>query len=157
MALDMPWLPVDVTLPCLINPIPRVGAGSQLDFQVFNSQNSTCEATLNFNNTEFLPVSVSVSPRNCAGDQIARLKVPQNVPSGTAFVQWQCIGERATSCVAIDITDGKGNFELLKLELDDLTPEVICRSISSANSTSGRPSSTPVVVAPVTTSCSDTL
>lgn len=56
--------------------------------RLFNSRNATCEATLNFANPEFLPITITAKPRNCAGDQMAQFDIPCNAPNGTVAVQW---------------------------------------------------------------------
>lgn len=43
---------------------------------------------MNFVDPNFLPLTLTVSPRNCAGDQIARFGVPCNAPNGTIALQW---------------------------------------------------------------------
>ncbi|KAF3005588.1 hypothetical protein E8E13_000031, partial [Curvularia kusanoi] len=118
------WLTLDQALPCLISPTLGVHAGQTLDFHLFNSRNSTCEATLSFANSSFLPISWTVAPRNCAGDQIASFNVPQHSPNGPAAVEWHCTGHKATSCTVLNINGGSSDYENLVLELEDDEPGV---------------------------------
>lgn len=53
-----------------------------------NFRNSTCQATLSFQNDTFLPISALAIPKTCPGDQTARFRIPENVPNGPAALQW---------------------------------------------------------------------
>jgi hypothetical protein len=43
---------------------------------------------MTFDNSTFLPVAATVRPKNCAGDQSARVLIPESAPNGTAAVEW---------------------------------------------------------------------
>jgi hypothetical protein len=96
-------IPFDQTLPILTSPVIQARAGQELNYQyeskvlvlsqligcrVANFRNESCQATLSFQNSSFLPVSAVVIPKNCAGDQTARFRIPLSVPNGTAAVEW---------------------------------------------------------------------
>ena len=104
LSLGEILLPFENSLPCLINPVAQVNAGDKLDFQyvsilktlgamliglyrLFNSRNASYEATLNFADPTFLPLTIMVTPHNCSGDQTASFKIPQSAPNGTAALQ----------------------------------------------------------------------
>jgi hypothetical protein len=55
---------------------------------LFNGRNSTCEATLNFENPMLLPISWIVVPKSCAGDQKVTFDVPDAAPNGTVLLTW---------------------------------------------------------------------
>ena len=93
----------DSSLPCLVQPVSRMQSGDELLFQyvfwsfsdiflildrLFGSYNSTCEATMIFESSNFLPISALAIPRNCSGQQMARMKIPTDIPSGLAAIQW---------------------------------------------------------------------
>ncbi|KAF2028947.1 hypothetical protein EK21DRAFT_90163 [Setomelanomma holmii] len=98
---------------------------------LFNGRNSTCEATLRFSNPSYLPLSWTVQPLNCAGDQTATFKVPVESPNGTVVLEWQCAGHRTTSSTLLNITGGLGEWEQLNLERDRIAPVVTCQNSSS--------------------------
>jgi hypothetical protein len=52
--------------------------------QAYKLRNTTCRATLTFENATFLPLFLIASPENCAGDQVARFQVRQSAPKGAA-------------------------------------------------------------------------
>ncbi|KAF2257701.1 hypothetical protein CC78DRAFT_599264 [Lojkania enalia] len=126
LSYGQPWLPFDQSLPCLIKPSTTVAAGETLEFQLFNARNSTCDATLNFADSAYLPMVVTVKPRNCAGDQTASFSIPCNAPNGTAALQWQCAGQQATSCAILNITGGTGDYEKFQMERVDSAAYVHC-------------------------------
>ncbi|KAF2194737.1 hypothetical protein K469DRAFT_706221 [Zopfia rhizophila CBS 207.26] len=121
----------DQSLPCLVNPVASVRAGETLNFQLFNSRNSTCEVTLDFADPAFLPLSLTVHPRDCAGDQTASFILPLSVPNGTVTLQWQCVRSPSKSCLLLDITGGTGDHEKIQLEQADLTAHVKCGNSTS--------------------------
>src|SRR4051794_19996928 len=53
-----------------------------------NFCNSSCQATLSFQNDTFLPLSALANPLNCPDDQIARLRIPESAPNGPAALEW---------------------------------------------------------------------
>jgi len=90
-------IPFDQTLPILVAPVAQVQAGQELHYQLSNFRKATCVATLSFHNSTFLPLSALAVPEDCAGDPIARIAIPQNVPNGTAAIQWSANTRRAYS------------------------------------------------------------
>ncbi|PVH91493.1 hypothetical protein DM02DRAFT_734160 [Periconia macrospinosa] len=126
------WLPFDRPLPCMTKPISLINAGDTLEFHLSNSRNTTCEMTIDHSNPAFLPYSMTVKPRSCAGDQIANFSVPRGSPNGIASVSWQCIGSQALSCSLLNITGGSRDYEQLQKELAAVEPQVTClRNASS--------------------------
>ena len=58
---------------------------------IFNTRlfnNVTCEATANYRNTEFLPVSVISIPQPCDGLPFARIHISPNTPNGIMSIGW---------------------------------------------------------------------
>ena len=58
------------------------------EIRLSNFWNSTCQATLSFQNDTFLPLSALASPMSCPGDQMAKLRIPESVPNGPAALEW---------------------------------------------------------------------
>jgi hypothetical protein len=97
-------IPFNQMLPVLTNPVVQSRAEEELHYQLVvffpygiigvtlrrlvNVRNSTCQATLTFENATFLPISAIANPRNCAGDQLARFRIPRSVPNGAAAMEW---------------------------------------------------------------------
>lgn len=53
-----------------------------------NSRNATCEATLTFRNSTFLSYTMLAIPKECAGDQVAKIRIPESSPNGVMAVEW---------------------------------------------------------------------
>ena len=51
-------------------------------------QGRLCEATLTFQNPDFLLVHFDFKPLTCLGFQQAEITIPQEVPNGDAFILW---------------------------------------------------------------------
>lgn len=68
--------------------IPLNLTGDAYHHRLLNFRNTTCQATLSFNNATFLPLSAFAVPKNCAGDQIVRFRIPESVPNGAAALEW---------------------------------------------------------------------
>lgn len=58
------------------------------DGSLLNGHNATCNMVVTFENPEFLPLTLHAVPRNCSGNQIATLVVPEGVPNGLMSMQW---------------------------------------------------------------------
>ncbi|KAF1357340.1 hypothetical protein EJ07DRAFT_157653 [Lizonia empirigonia] len=120
-------VPFDYTLPVLYSPVIQIKAGQDMNYQLANSRNATCQATLSFSNDTFLSMSTIVKPRNCAGDQIAVLKIPYSVPNGAAGLEWQCSGTDGTSVNLLIISGGLGDPERLTTDSEGPYLQVHCR------------------------------
>ena len=107
---------------------------------------------MNFANSSFLPISWTVAPNNCAGDQTASLNVPCNSPNGAVAVEWylatqldmsyadhilcrHCTGYKVSSCTMLNITGGNSDYAELMIELGDNKPVVACQNTSSFQET----------------------
>ncbi|KAG4278823.1 hypothetical protein FPRO04_06144 [Fusarium proliferatum] len=78
---------------CFNGPsIPLEAGVSVLSAVIDLPQEGRCEATLQFADSEFLPVRFSFDKIKCEGQQINKLRVPRSVPNGEAEVIWQCAG-----------------------------------------------------------------
>ncbi|KAF1840103.1 uncharacterized protein K460DRAFT_421111 [Cucurbitaria berberidis CBS 394.84] len=119
-------IPFDQPLPILTSPVVQVQAGKELHYQLTNFRNSTCQATLSFQNDTFLPVSAFASPRNCAGDQVAKLRIPESVPNGAAALEWQCSGTDGTAVNLMVISGGDGDWERFVAESEEVRINVQC-------------------------------
>ncbi|OAL07205.1 hypothetical protein IQ06DRAFT_299852 [Phaeosphaeriaceae sp. SRC1lsM3a] len=111
--------------------IPICVHGSNKSCRLFNGHNSTCEATLSFANPLYLPVSWTVVPKNCAGDQVASLNVPTSSPNGSVLMTWQCTGYSTTSSTLLNITGGCGDVARFNAERRKSVPTVSCRNSSA--------------------------
>ncbi|CAI6338107.1 unnamed protein product [Periconia digitata] len=132
LCVSQRWLPFDRPLPCMTRPVSLINAGDTLEFYLSNSRNSTCEMTIDYFDPAFLPYSVTVKPKNCAGDQMANYSIPCNSPNGLISVSWQCVGSQALSCSLLNITGGSEDYEQLQIEISEALPQVTClRNISS--------------------------
>jgi hypothetical protein len=47
-----------------------------------------CEASLTFENNEFLPVRFTIDPVECQGNQEARIVIPAEAPDGNVALSW---------------------------------------------------------------------
>lgn len=56
-----------------------------------NLQNSTCETTLSFADTNFPPSHAIAQPRACAAEQLISFAIPQAAPDGLAELQWSVL------------------------------------------------------------------
>jgi hypothetical protein len=56
--------------------------------KMMNLLNSTCEVTISFSNTEYLPITATVTPLNCTGNQVASLVLPASIVNGLTSVEW---------------------------------------------------------------------
>lgn len=62
---------------------------SNIDFtRVTLPMSRECEATLYFDDTSFLPVTIAFDATSCDTQQINRFTVPKNVPNGEVDVIW---------------------------------------------------------------------
>ncbi|KAJ5035196.1 hypothetical protein J3E74DRAFT_423716 [Bipolaris maydis] len=66
LAQIVPFNPI---LPVLTSPLVQTKAEEELHYQLVNVGNTTCQATLTFDNTTFLPISAIANPKECAGNQ----------------------------------------------------------------------------------------
>lgn len=83
VCLDFPRLSLVAGTPATFRWDPFI---SYIDLttsgSIQNPLNSICEALLDFDNDQFLPVSFLFAPIQCAGTQVAGFNVPIEVPSG---------------------------------------------------------------------------
>ncbi|KUI65051.1 hypothetical protein VM1G_11306 [Cytospora mali] len=98
---------------CLEEPI-KLLAGSPLLFNVDNPFNVTCEALINYSDTNFLPVSFLFEPTvTCAGVQVAWLEVPVESPDGDAQVSFRCAGQSTELCNRASVSKGSNRSDLI--------------------------------------------
>ncbi|KAI1676250.1 hypothetical protein KJE20_14154 [Pyrenophora tritici-repentis] len=81
-------VPFNQILPVLTGPVVQLSAEEELYYQLVNIRNTTCQATLTFDNATFLPISAIANPKNCAGNQSAKFRIPRSVPNGAAAIEW---------------------------------------------------------------------
>ncbi|KAH3938389.1 hypothetical protein HBH98_254700 [Parastagonospora nodorum] len=130
-------VPFDQTLPVLTSPVVQVEAGRDLHFQLVNFRNVTCHGTLMFSNATYLPISGVASPRDCAGDQIAKFRVPHSAPNGAAALEWQCSGVDGTSVNLLVISGGTGDWEEFLAESGIACIIVQCRTNTTSTMPAG--------------------
>jgi hypothetical protein len=152
-------IPFDQTLPVLWNPVAQVEASQEITYQYVcmplvttlfindirfaDSRNVSCEATINFQNSSFLPYTMHARPRQCAGNQNVHFQLPHSVPNGLIAVEWymilprkyallnlfrQCSEATATAIDLMVVTGGGGDSEKLLRESQDAQIVVECRS-----------------------------
>ncbi|WQF89392.1 hypothetical protein CDEST_14406 [Colletotrichum destructivum] len=71
---------------CAWDPAIVVEAGSILSAKIDNPWNNRCEATLQFLDPTYLPITWTFDPANCKGQQLGQFVVPKSAPSGDAVV-----------------------------------------------------------------------
>ncbi|KAI1340619.1 hypothetical protein F5Y15DRAFT_45348 [Xylariaceae sp. FL0016] len=94
---------------CVSDPPLLLDAGvTNVSASIDADYNTQCQATLQFSNTDFLPVSYRFhfddSP--CNGLMVASFTVPNEAPNGMGCVMWQCTGLGMQSCNTFTISGG---------------------------------------------------
>ncbi|PVH90697.1 hypothetical protein DM02DRAFT_664783 [Periconia macrospinosa] len=130
MTAGQSLLPFDQILPILWSPVVSVQAGQEIAYQLSNARNVSCEATIHFQNSTFLPITMRVRPKPCAGDQNAFFTLPVAVPDGMMAVEWECSGSNATLVDIMAVSGGTGDSEALLQEETCMVVE--CRNTSSS-------------------------
>ncbi|KAK0369000.1 hypothetical protein CLIM01_13643 [Colletotrichum limetticola] len=103
---------------CAWEPAAIVEAGSVVSATFNNPWSSRCEATLQFSDPAYLPVTWIFDPVVCKGQQIGQFSVPRGAPNGDAVATWRCAGQDFPSCNHVLIRNGLGimeSEELLRL------------------------------------------
>ncbi|KAL4412161.1 hypothetical protein CABS03_06586 [Colletotrichum abscissum] len=96
---------------CAWEPAADVEAESVISATFNNPWSSRCEATLQFSDPAYLPVTWIFDPVVCKGQQIGQFSVPRGAPNGDAVVTWRCAGQDSPSCNHVLIRNGLGNME----------------------------------------------
>ncbi|KAH6881118.1 hypothetical protein B0T10DRAFT_551397 [Thelonectria olida] len=99
---------------CAWEPSP-VTAGSVRTAGILNPFAARCEAVLDFDNPNYLPITWSFDAVDCEDVQIAQFTLPLAVPNGGAYITWDCEGD-ITTCNHIVITNGNGNPDSVPLQ-----------------------------------------
>ncbi|KIH94238.1 hypothetical protein SPBR_09215 [Sporothrix brasiliensis 5110] len=103
---------------CLVSPELNITAGlTPLTFTV-DAFVKRCSALIVFDNDGFLPIGYDFESALYAGQQEATFTLPAGVPSGGAYIIWQCVGQTPTYYRAT-IEGGQG-FPSLALHYDKL-------------------------------------
>ncbi|KAL4418330.1 hypothetical protein CABS03_01681 [Colletotrichum abscissum] len=125
---------------CAWEPAAIVEAESVISATFNNPWSSRCEATLQFSDPAYLPVTWIFDPVVCKGQQIGQFSVPRGAPNGDAVVIWRCAGQDSPSCNHVLIRNGLGNMEseeLLRLgrPVDSSNPWSGVRTTSTSPAT----------------------
>ncbi|KAF2849426.1 hypothetical protein T440DRAFT_519025 [Plenodomus tracheiphilus IPT5] len=120
-------VPFSQPLPVLTSPVVQARAGEELHYQLLNSRNISCQATITFQNTTFLPLSALARPKDCAGDQVAKFRIPKSSPNGAAALEWECSGIDGTALDLMVISGGDGDWDLFSAENEADCVTVNCR------------------------------
>ncbi|KFZ16435.1 hypothetical protein V501_02228 [Pseudogymnoascus sp. VKM F-4519 (FW-2642)] len=78
----------DHTEICLSNPEATIQAGSVATATIDNPLGKACEATVEFANSDFLPLHFGLKRIRCDGLQLGQITIPLEAPNGDARILW---------------------------------------------------------------------
>ncbi|OAQ69277.1 hypothetical protein VFPPC_15942 [Pochonia chlamydosporia 170] len=99
------------TLPtiCQSEPPLALTAGGLVSAEIDGAFHGPCQAVLQFDNTEFLPLTVEFGQIACSGRQIAEFSLPSEAPAGAASIHWLCVGQPSPMCSSAVIANMRNN------------------------------------------------
>ncbi|SPJ72387.1 uncharacterized protein FTOL_02115 [Fusarium torulosum] len=95
---------------CLYNPVQMEAGISLVTLKITNAPSASCTASLFFEDPDFLPITYNFKPIACSGTELVSFPVPLGVPSGEAYILWQCAGESPT-CIRASISGGHSGVD----------------------------------------------
>ncbi|KAI9883972.1 MAG: hypothetical protein M1823_004250 [Watsoniomyces obsoletus] len=117
---------------CLLQPKPTFGAGGVIQFSLA-AGNRSCEATLTFENDDFLPLHYALEPITCRGDRVVKMPIPFSAPNGEAYLSWICTGDSTNSCVRTEIVSIAENRTQFLVDREDPGEVVTCKDFEASS------------------------
>ncbi|KAJ4248076.1 hypothetical protein NW762_012846 [Fusarium torreyae] len=96
---------------CLLNPIELDAGLSLISAKITDTHPGPCSVSFYFEDPAFLPITYNFKPLACDGAGLVNFVVPLGVPSGEAYITFQCAGQ-SQSCHRAFIVGGQSDVDV---------------------------------------------